>query len=562
MKLKGARNPNKEQENDMPELDPTRTRLLRDEYAKALTQLTEAAMKRALQILESEPVNERMIEKLQSIIDQQMGGSAKPIIDRITILAYQRGTDYADRKLKAEGIQFSITRAAPAIHFAEVTVPFTPQNIAILDPETLQTLRALSLDLVKKLSDEIKGKLAAEIRQGILRSEHPRVIAKRFEDIAKMSKYRAEMIARTETIRAFNTAAEQRYKAAGVKRWKWLAADDERMCSQCAARDRKIYEMGDEIPPLHPHCRCTQAPVIERVTKTPQQTQVQTTYVPRPGKETLNDILKISDLHDAEIKKLSDKVEVMGNNINTLFDEHFRISKLYVGEQNPEKAKLLRAELDKLEKWMGTTNEIISETAIKANDLNKNLEGKLHESLYINAGSRLKANMPLANKYIDTAGRVNEGKQFVGMIVHSDYIENVGTIDVQIYRKGRASASGKTIYLNAKLSDLNDVIHEIGHTIEMNNNEVLQQSHIFYELRTKGQPLEQLRKIDKTRKYEIIEVAKRGNFIDPYMGRYYGEGRPTELISMGVEYLYKDTLEFARKDPEYFTWLLDVLRKI
>lgn len=247
----------------MSEIDPTRTRLLRDEYARALTRLTKTAMKRVIETLKSEPLNEQIIDNLQAIIEQDLGAAAKPIIDRITMLAYQRGTNYADRKLKAAGIQFSITRAAPELQFTVMKVKI-PQNIAIVDPETLRLLKALNLDLVKKLSDEVKGRMASEIRQGLLRGEHPYRIAERLAAIGEMSKYRAETIARTETIRTFNTAAESRYRAAGAQKLKWLTGRDERVCSVCFPRDGQIYNIDDfpEIP-AHPNCRCASVPVFE-----------------------------------------------------------------------------------------------------------------------------------------------------------------------------------------------------------------------------------------------------------------------------------------------------------
>lgn len=102
---------------------------------------------------------------------------------------------------------------------------------------------------------------------------------------------RAEMIARSETIRASNAGAMEAYRLAGITRKQWYAAEDERTCEFCGAMHGKIIETeqvfwnyGDEMtvtgedggvrslvmsyedvrhPPLHPDCRCTVLPVVE-----------------------------------------------------------------------------------------------------------------------------------------------------------------------------------------------------------------------------------------------------------------------------------------------------------
>ena len=107
----------------------------------------------------------------------------------------------------------------------------------------------------------------------------------------RMPKYRREMIARTETIRASNKGAEALYQQWGVEYKEWLTAFDERTCPWCAQMNGKRLvtggtwfqkgeqwnvevEEGGETrikgmvldyedvkgPPLHPNCRCTLIP--------------------------------------------------------------------------------------------------------------------------------------------------------------------------------------------------------------------------------------------------------------------------------------------------------------
>ena len=52
-------------------------------------------------------------------------------------------------------------------------------------------------------------------------------------------------------------------------------------------------------------------------------------------------------------------------------------------------------------------------------------------------------------------------------------------------------------------------------------------------------------------------------FKDPataaYCGKYYG-ANDSEITSMGVELLYKDPVGFAKKDPEFFRFIVGQLR--
>jgi HK97 family phage portal protein len=101
------------------------------------------------------------------------------------------------------------------------------------------------------------------------------------DKFAEWSKYRAEMVARTETIRASNYGAKEAYRSNGITKLEWLSAGDG--CEDCLEKNGKVVgiegnfaNLGDELPsgatvtyedvgapPLHPHCRCTIIPVLE-----------------------------------------------------------------------------------------------------------------------------------------------------------------------------------------------------------------------------------------------------------------------------------------------------------
>ena len=53
------------------------------------------------------------------------------------------------------------------------------------------------------------------------------------------------------------------FKDIGVKKVQWIAADDEKTCPTCGARDNKVYHINKIPPKPHYGCRCYIVPVKE-----------------------------------------------------------------------------------------------------------------------------------------------------------------------------------------------------------------------------------------------------------------------------------------------------------
>lgn len=103
------------------------------------------------------------------------------------------------------------------------------------------------------------GELKAKIREGL-----------------RVNAARADVIAVTETTRAYAEGEKAAYLADGIRRWRWQTNNDELVCKRgCRELNGKIVEIGQPFtkdrkgkdvtePPLHPNCRCWVAPVVER----------------------------------------------------------------------------------------------------------------------------------------------------------------------------------------------------------------------------------------------------------------------------------------------------------
>jgi len=115
----------------------------------------------------------------------------------------------------------------------------------------------------------------------------------------------------------------------------------------------------------------------------------------------------------------------------------------------------------------------------------------------------------------------------------------------------------KSVYLN-RYSGPRTVIHEFGHFLEDEHEDIHQALLNFYARRTSSDNLEWL-----GGGYGLNEMTKRDKFIDPYMGKYYfinNEQVATELLSMGLEMLFEDPLRLATEDPEYFDFIISLVQ--
>ena len=140
-----------------------------------------------------------------------------------------------------------------------------PNVTAWLDkyvPTFSENLEKVNTDLLRKTLTE--GMNAGETI--------PELMARVSETFGQFDRYRAEIIARTETSRASNEAALESYRQSGVvERKVWMTAPD--CCDLCAELDGTVVALEDEFfkddysdgdgPPLHPNCRCAIAADID-----------------------------------------------------------------------------------------------------------------------------------------------------------------------------------------------------------------------------------------------------------------------------------------------------------
>jgi HK97 family phage portal protein len=142
---------------------------------------------------------------------------------------------------------------------------------------------------IKKLSGEITETTISEIGLIISRGVDSGLsfdeIASEVSNYTGFSESRSLNIARTEVTRAQVETELQVWEDLGVvKAMQWYTAEDERVCELCSPMHGKEISIGDEFltleemekvgvsnyngaisgPPLHPSCRCTLIPLVEK----------------------------------------------------------------------------------------------------------------------------------------------------------------------------------------------------------------------------------------------------------------------------------------------------------
>jgi SPP1 gp7 family putative phage head morphogenesis protein len=84
-----------------------------------------------------------------------------------------------------------------------------------------------------------------ELKEGFEKLESVDKLAERVQKVFdKCSIVRANMIARTETLRAFNSSTIDSYRVAQISLVQWLIANDERTCDRCRPNNGRVFSIS------------------------------------------------------------------------------------------------------------------------------------------------------------------------------------------------------------------------------------------------------------------------------------------------------------------------------
>lgn len=139
-------------------------------------------------------------------------------------------------------------------------------------PETVektQLLASRSFADLKNVTEDAATKMGRVLADGLVAGQNPRDIARDLDDELDLGRNRAELIARTEIIRAHAEGQLDAFDRLGVTdlgvEVEWSTAGDERVCPECEDMEGKVFSVEEAhgMIPLHPNCRCAFVPYVD-----------------------------------------------------------------------------------------------------------------------------------------------------------------------------------------------------------------------------------------------------------------------------------------------------------
>lgn len=192
--------------------------------------------------------------------------------------AYQQGIRRARQELRKQGVEIDEGQLGQDPIKVAFNGPLHADRIGLIYTRAYSSLKAITTEMESAVSDV----LAMGMAEGKGPREIARLLNKTITGMGESldiidslgrkidSQRRAEILARTEVIRAHHSANIGEYRAAGAMGIKvqveYLTAGDSRVCPRCSPLNGKIYTIdeAEHLIPVHPQCRCVAIPYIPK----------------------------------------------------------------------------------------------------------------------------------------------------------------------------------------------------------------------------------------------------------------------------------------------------------
>ncbi len=188
--------------------------------------------------------------------------------------SYKRGVIRARYELQKAGFDVPSIAQTGGIEIS-MSTPFHVDRLGLLYSRTFSELKGITAIMDQQIS--------RVLAQGLADGDGPLLLARKLVstingtgmgDLAIKdtlgrfipARRRAEIMARTEIIRAHHQATIMEYQNWAVEgvvvKAEWMTAGDNRVCSECLALEGEIFtlEVAMNMIPLHPSCRCIALP--------------------------------------------------------------------------------------------------------------------------------------------------------------------------------------------------------------------------------------------------------------------------------------------------------------
>ena len=174
-----------------------------------------------------------------------LDAKGKAVMDKYAQQFYYSGKAKSSAFLKSVGIDASLG-----------LVPEDWNGIDIIQTKFYASM--------KGVTDAMRKEIMSELTDGMLNGEGAEQLQRRIRQVVDdIGIARARMIARTESMYAFNNSSKANYERYGIEKVQWLTSGLEGVCGECQDNgDHDPFDIAS-VPdiPAHPNCRCVLVPV-------------------------------------------------------------------------------------------------------------------------------------------------------------------------------------------------------------------------------------------------------------------------------------------------------------
>lgn len=490
---------------------------------------------------------------------------------------------------------------------------------ALLNQQAYDFARQYSYKLIRGLDQTSQTQVQTAMTDWLKSGEGKPGLIARLTPIFKNTE-RADAIASTESIRVYNEGAFKRWEDVGVTQAVWRTVQDTHVCPICRPLNGQVADIrtgwihpgGSFIDPYdnrridsarfkgkvyrdsaHTRCRCYRRPVVIRQLpgsdKPIIDTKTETVSKTKKAGVRMDDLLKQVDVEYEQIRTAVQKAGAKTSELKqrqtdlaaqrrALQDTNFEDFKiLKTLEYDDPKAVAARARREEIYSQIEAirTAELENQKALEKEQ--KASRKAIIKSLSTPTEYRTEAAAAAAfggnKKKVPSAPMMKkntEAQSWLGAVMDGE--QYTDTLKYTVKKEGKRAfftSADDSINMRNK-NEVDTYIHEIGHAIEDKYPDVHQRCIEFLEYRAKGESPEKMSVITGNKAYRADEIAIRDNFVDedgeqPYTGKIYknsaGEYVASEILSMGLQQMYRDAAGFAARDPEYFNFILSIMRR-
>jgi len=206
-------------------------------------------------------------------INQLGSGIEDPWTNKFILDSYRRGAVRARSQLVRGGFDVPTLESTGGLG-ALMSTPLHIDRVGLLFTRVFNELKGITDAMDQQISRVLSQGLADGLGPSTLARQLNAVIKGTGGDLSLIdtlgrfipAERRAEVLARTEIIRAHAEAQLQEFKnwkVAGVTvKAEWVTAGDNRVCQQCADLEGSVFtiDQARNMIPLHPQCRCAWIP--------------------------------------------------------------------------------------------------------------------------------------------------------------------------------------------------------------------------------------------------------------------------------------------------------------